>query len=161
MTLKTKFRVMIGVSAAGLLAVAAFWIQSEHSSLLSGKLQKTKNLVEVPFSVIEHQYQLETEGKISRSEAQRQATEADRLPDANRQGNRHPAFAARGKAVPQRTRGAVAPGLCLPGAGRAAVHASVGDPGRPGSLSDRRWSSGLLGYDNARMHRRSSSLVPG
>jgi len=78
MTLKTKFRVMIAVSAAGLLAVAGFWIQGQHSSLLTEKLQKTKNLVEVPYSVIEQQYKLETEGKISRVEAQRQAVEAVR-----------------------------------------------------------------------------------
>jgi len=76
MTLKTKFRVMIGVSAAGLLAVAAFWIQNQHSSMLAEKLQKTKNLVEVPYSIIERQYQLEKEGKISASEAQQAAIEA-------------------------------------------------------------------------------------
>jgi len=78
MTLKTNFRVMIAVSTAGLLALATFWIQSQHSSLLSEKLQKTKNLVEVPYSIVEHQHQLETEGKISRIEAQRQAIEAIR-----------------------------------------------------------------------------------
>jgi methyl-accepting chemotaxis protein len=78
MTLKTKFRVMIAVSAAGLLAVAGFWIQGQHSSLLTQKLQKTKNLVEVPYSIIERQYQLETEGKINRIEAQQRAIEAIR-----------------------------------------------------------------------------------
>ena len=78
MTLKTKFRVMIGVSTAGLLAVAGFWIQGQHSSLLSEKLQKTKNLVEVPYSIIVQQYQLETEGKITRTEAQHRAIEAIR-----------------------------------------------------------------------------------
>jgi len=67
MTLKTKFRLMVAVSAAGLLAVAGFWIQNQHSSLLAEKLQKTKNLVEVPYSVIERQYQLAKEGKITES----------------------------------------------------------------------------------------------
>ena len=76
MTLKTKFRVMIAVSAGGLVAVAGFWIHGQHSSLLSEKLQKTKNLVEVPYSVVEGQYRLEAEGKISRAEAQRQAIDA-------------------------------------------------------------------------------------
>ena len=75
MTLKAKFRVMIAASAGGLLAVAGFWIQSEHSTLLSGKMEKTRNLVEVPYAVIERQHQLETEGKISRIEAQRRAIE--------------------------------------------------------------------------------------
>ncbi|MFZ3263896.1 MAG: cache domain-containing protein [Terriglobales bacterium] len=78
MTLKTRFWVMIGVSAAGLLAVAFFWIHGEHSSLLTEKLQQTKKLVEVPYSVIEQQYQLEAEGKISRIEAQRRAIDAIR-----------------------------------------------------------------------------------
>src|SRR5271166_1458891 len=79
MTLKTKFRVMIAVSATGLLAVAGFWIQGQHSSLLAEKLQKTRNLVEVPYSIIEQQYKMETEGKISRIEAQRRAIEAIRV----------------------------------------------------------------------------------
>ena len=78
MTLKTKFRIMIAVSAAGLLAVAGFWIQSEHSTLLAQKQEKTKNLVEVPYSILEQQYRLETEGKISRIEAQRRAIDAIR-----------------------------------------------------------------------------------
>jgi methyl-accepting chemotaxis protein len=47
--------------------------------MLTEKLQKTKNLVEVPYSIIAGQYQLETEGKISRIEAQRQALAAIRL----------------------------------------------------------------------------------
>ena len=62
MTLKNKFRVMLAVSAAGLLAVATFWIYSQHSSLLTEKQQKTKNLVEIPYSLVERQYELETEG---------------------------------------------------------------------------------------------------
>jgi methyl-accepting chemotaxis protein len=78
MTLKTKFRIMIAVSAAGLLAVAGFWIQSEHSTLLAQKQEKTKNLVEIPYSILEQQYDLEAEGKISRIEAQRRALDAIR-----------------------------------------------------------------------------------
>jgi methyl-accepting chemotaxis protein len=70
---------MSAVSAAGLIAVAGFWIHGQHSALLSGKLEKTKNLVEVPYSVIERESQLEREGKISRIEAQKQAVEAIRV----------------------------------------------------------------------------------
>jgi methyl-accepting chemotaxis protein len=77
-TLKTKFQVMVAVSAAGLLAVAIFWIQGEHSTLLAEKQQKTKNLVEVPYSVMQQQYQMEKEGKISRAEAQRRTIDAVR-----------------------------------------------------------------------------------
>ncbi len=78
MTLKAKFRVMIVVSAAGLLAVAGFWMQGQQSTLLSGKMEKTQNLVEVPYAIIARQYQLETEGKISRIDAQRRAMETIR-----------------------------------------------------------------------------------
>jgi methyl-accepting chemotaxis protein len=78
MTLKTKFRILIAVSAAGLLVVAGFWIQGEHSTLLAQKLQETKNLVEVPYSIIEQQYHLENQGKISRIEAQQRAIDAIR-----------------------------------------------------------------------------------
>jgi methyl-accepting chemotaxis protein len=75
MTLKAKFWVMMATSAAGLLAVAFFWIQGQHSTLLSGKMEKTQNLIEVPYSIIERQYRLETQGTISRGEAQSRAVE--------------------------------------------------------------------------------------
>ena len=78
MTLKTKFRVMVIVSAAGLLAVAGFWIQGQRSALLSGKLETTKKLVDVPYSMIEREYALEAAGKITRVEAQQRAIEAIR-----------------------------------------------------------------------------------
>ncbi len=66
------------VSAAGLVAIAGFWIKNQRSALLTEKMEKTKNLVEVPYSVMEKQYQLEKEGKISREEAQRRALEVIR-----------------------------------------------------------------------------------
>jgi len=78
MTLKTKFRVMIAASAAGLVAVAGFWIHDQHFTLLAERQQKTRNLVEVPYSILEKQYKLEADGKISRADAQKQAMEAIR-----------------------------------------------------------------------------------
>jgi len=66
------------VSAAGLVAIAGFWIKNQRSALLTEKMEKTKNLAEVPYSVMEKQYQLEKEGKISREEAQRRAREVIR-----------------------------------------------------------------------------------
>jgi methyl-accepting chemotaxis protein len=74
--LRGKFNLMVVVAAAGLLTVAGFWIRDQRSTMLSEKLAKTKNLAEVPYSIIERQYQLESEGKISRQEAQRQAVAA-------------------------------------------------------------------------------------
>jgi methyl-accepting chemotaxis protein len=78
MSLRGKFKVMVVVAAAGLVAVAGFWIRNQRSELLTEKMEKTKNLVEVPYSVMEKQYQLEKEGKIKREEAQRHALEVIR-----------------------------------------------------------------------------------
>ncbi len=79
MTLKAKFYFMTAVSTVGLLAVVGLWIQGQHSALLSGKREKTQNLVEVPYTIIEKQYELEVEGKITRIEAQRRAIETIRV----------------------------------------------------------------------------------
>jgi methyl-accepting chemotaxis protein len=73
MSLGTKFKIMVAVAAAGLLAVAGFWISGQRSTMLSEKEQKTKNLVEIPLSVINQQYELETKGKITRAQAQANA----------------------------------------------------------------------------------------
>ena len=78
MNLIGKFRVMVGIAAAGLLALAGFWVTSQRSGLFAERVQKTKNLVEVPYSVIVEQHRLEAEGKITREEAQRRAIEAIR-----------------------------------------------------------------------------------
>jgi methyl-accepting chemotaxis protein len=78
MSLRAKLRVVVLVAAAGLAAVAGFWIKGQRSSMLTEKMQKTKALLGVPYSVIERQYQLEKEGKISREEAQRRALEVIR-----------------------------------------------------------------------------------
>jgi len=78
MNLKAKFRVMVGIAAAGLLALAGCWLSSLRSELLAQRMEKTKNLVEVPYSVVVEQHRLEVEGKITREEAQRRALEAIR-----------------------------------------------------------------------------------
>ena len=76
MSLKAKFRIMVVAAAAGLMTVAAFWMGNQRSTLLSEKMQKAKNLVEIPYSLIEQQQKLEAQGKISREEAQRRAIAA-------------------------------------------------------------------------------------
>ena len=67
---------MTGVSAVGLLALAGCWIQLQHSTLLSQKMQKTKSLVEVPFAVVEREHELEVAGQITRDEAQHRSIDA-------------------------------------------------------------------------------------
>jgi methyl-accepting chemotaxis protein len=78
MSLKGKFRVLVAIAAVGLLALAGMWLKSERSDLLSERRQKTQSLVEIPYSIVAEQYKLETEGKLSRSEAQKRALEAIR-----------------------------------------------------------------------------------
>ena len=78
MDLKTKFRIMGAIAAVGLITLAGFWISSQRSALVSERMLKTKNLVEVPYSIMERQHQLELDGKISRQEAQQRALEAIR-----------------------------------------------------------------------------------
>ncbi|MFI5089321.1 MAG: methyl-accepting chemotaxis protein [Terriglobales bacterium] len=78
MNLRGKFRVIVGIAAVGLLGLTGFWLNSQRSDLLSERVAKTKNLVEVPYSLIAEQHRLEAEGKISREEAQRRALEAIR-----------------------------------------------------------------------------------
>ena len=70
MSLRAKFKLMVGVAAVSLIALSVCWIQNQHSTLLSEKMQKTKNLVEVPYTLIEHAYELEQGGKLTRQEAQ-------------------------------------------------------------------------------------------
>jgi methyl-accepting chemotaxis protein len=79
MSLKGKFRVMIGVATVGLLALAGFLLNSQRWTLLDQRVEKTKNLVEIPYSIAVEQYRLEAEGKISREEAQRRAIAAIRI----------------------------------------------------------------------------------
>lgn len=76
MSLKGSIRIIVAVAAVGLLALAGLWLKSERSGLLSERMQSTKNLVNIPYSVLTEQYKLESEGKISRLEAQRTAIEA-------------------------------------------------------------------------------------
>ena len=73
MSLKGKFRSTIALAGAGLLTLSGFWLASERSRILSAKKEQTKSLVEVAYAVIAEQNQAETDGKISRGEAQERA----------------------------------------------------------------------------------------
>ena len=78
MSLKGKIRIIVAVAAIGLLALAGLWLKSERSDLLSERMLSTKNLVNIPYSVLIEQYKLETEGKITRAEAQKHVLETIR-----------------------------------------------------------------------------------
>jgi methyl-accepting chemotaxis protein len=79
MTLKGKFKLMVAVAAAGLLALAGMWLNSERSVLFAERMQKTKSLVDIPYSLISEQYSLEATSKLSRAEAQKHALDAIRV----------------------------------------------------------------------------------
>ena len=78
MSLKQKFIGLVAIAALGLMALAGMWLRSERSELLAERMQKTKSLVDVPYSIIEREYQLESAGKLSRAEAQKRALDAIR-----------------------------------------------------------------------------------
>jgi methyl-accepting chemotaxis protein len=78
MSLKGRIRIIVAVAALGLLSLAGLWLKSERSGLLSERMQSTKNLVNIPYSVLVEQHKLETEGKITRDEAQKRALESIR-----------------------------------------------------------------------------------
>ncbi len=75
MSLKGKIRIIVVVSAIGLLVLAGLWLSSERSVLLSDRKQSTSNLVNIPYSVLVEQHRLEEQGKITRAEAQKNAIE--------------------------------------------------------------------------------------
>lgn len=73
MSLKGKIRLIVAVSAIALLVLVGLWLNSEHSELLTDRMQNARNLVNVPYSVLVEQYRLEQAGKLTRVEAQRNA----------------------------------------------------------------------------------------
>ncbi len=79
MSLKGRIRIVVLVASIGLLALIGLWLNSEHSGLLSDRMHSTRDLVNVPYSVLVEQYRLETEGKLTRAEAQRNAIQTIRV----------------------------------------------------------------------------------
>jgi signal transduction histidine kinase/DNA-binding response OmpR family regulator len=73
MSLQGKFQLIVGLAAVGLLTLAAFWLTTERSRILSAKREQAKNLVQIAYVVIERQYEKEVAGEISREEAQQRA----------------------------------------------------------------------------------------
>jgi len=78
MTLRTKFRLMIGLAGCMLLVVSLTWVFSERSKLLTEKQEKVRNLVDLAYSVVLHYSQMEKDGTLSVEEAQRRSLDAIR-----------------------------------------------------------------------------------
>jgi signal transduction histidine kinase/DNA-binding response OmpR family regulator len=73
MSLKNKFTLIVGLAAVGLLSLATVWLTTERSRILSAKREQAQNLVEVAYSVLSTQHQMELEGRISKEQAQEQS----------------------------------------------------------------------------------------
>jgi methyl-accepting chemotaxis protein len=78
MTLKHKFRLLVLVTACGLVAIAGFWLTGERQRLLSSKEEQMRSLTELAYSAIAMQYNLEQSGRLSEQQAQSNAREAVR-----------------------------------------------------------------------------------
>ena len=78
MSLQGKFQLIVGLAAVGLLTLAAFWLTTEKSRILSGKRDQAKNLVQAAYTVLETQHEREIAGEITRENAQQRAMETIR-----------------------------------------------------------------------------------
>jgi signal transduction histidine kinase len=86
MTLKSKFRLVVVVAAAALIALTLLSLNSERSHILNEKKRATTDIVESACAIIADQQKLEVDGKASRAEAQERAIRiirAMRYADAN------------------------------------------------------------------------------
>ena len=79
MTIKTKFKGIVAIAAAGVVAVAGAWLSSQKSVILNERQQKAKALIEAPYSMVAEFQRLESEGKLSREETQKRAMDAIRV----------------------------------------------------------------------------------
>jgi len=66
---------MEAVAAAGLLILAGFWIHGEYNRILQDREEKVRHLIDIPYAILQQQYQLETAGKLTREQAQQRALE--------------------------------------------------------------------------------------
>ena len=73
MSLKNNFRFLVVIATAALATLSVIWLNSERSRILAEKEQAAMGLVDAAYSIVADQNKLETDGKISREEAQKQA----------------------------------------------------------------------------------------
>ena len=78
MSLKQKFTGMVVISSFGVVCLAGFLLKIERSELLSERMQKSRSLVDLPYSIIMAYHQQEVDGKLGHAEAQQQALAAIR-----------------------------------------------------------------------------------
>jgi hypothetical protein len=57
--LRAIFRLIVVQANFGLLVLSGLWLDSERSNLLDGKKEQVRNLIDLPYSIIAADYQLE------------------------------------------------------------------------------------------------------
>jgi len=78
LTVRTRLLLLVLTAIVGLAAAGCFSLFELRSSLVQERRLKTRNVVEVAHAVIARFQRLETEGKLSRPEAQKMAADAVR-----------------------------------------------------------------------------------
>jgi signal transduction histidine kinase/DNA-binding response OmpR family regulator len=73
MSIVGRLRLIVAMAAGALAILAAFWLSSERSHILSERENTAKSLVEAAYSIVAEQQKTEAEGKASRKEAQEHA----------------------------------------------------------------------------------------
>lgn len=77
---KTRLAIALGVAFLGIVLLSAFTLYESRASALAGHHERIKHLVEVANGIVANYQKLESEGKLSRADAQQQAKEALRAP---------------------------------------------------------------------------------
>jgi methyl-accepting chemotaxis protein len=78
MSLKSKFRIIVGLAAAAVASLSASWLSSERSRILAEKEETAAGMVEATCPIASDQQKLESEVNVNRHDAQRQAIRAIR-----------------------------------------------------------------------------------
>jgi len=76
MNLKSKFRLLIGTAAGGMMLLSAYWLIDQRARELEHKEAEAKSLVELAYSVAASEYQKEQAGAITEQQAQKNAIAA-------------------------------------------------------------------------------------
>jgi methyl-accepting chemotaxis protein len=79
MSIKGKFRLIVGVAAIALALLSVTWLRSERARILAEKKQTATGLVEAAYSIVADLQKDEIAGKMTRQEAQKRALQALRV----------------------------------------------------------------------------------
>jgi methyl-accepting chemotaxis protein/methyl-accepting chemotaxis protein-3 (ribose and galactose sensor receptor) len=73
MTLRTRVCLLIGVCMLGMLAIVLVSLNMQRNSMMAQHQASNEKVVGLAIKILEHYHQLETNGSLSRDEAQKQA----------------------------------------------------------------------------------------